>query len=691
MENQKIFLVIALILATIYFEGLNAELKHLKHTPKHEDGSLNFLVIGDWGRRGFYNQSLIADQMANVAEKLDMDFVVSTGDNFYDNGLVGIDDPNFEESFTNVYNASSLQTQWYSVLGNHDYRGDVEAQLSEHLRKKDKRWLCMRSFILDAGTVDFFFIDTTPFVDTYFLNPLERTFDWRGIYPRRKYMSSILGDLSLALNSSTATWKMVVGHHTIKSACHHGVTGELVVLLLPILWEHKVDFYLNGHDHCLERISSIEGNTEFITSGGGSKAWRGDWKGWSPEELEYVYGGQGFLSVQANSTMASFQFIDVNGDTLHQWSKTKELRIIFCFQLVVLNGEMEIMKTVAKDEDGSLSFLVVGDWGRRGLYNQSLVSSQMGKIGEKLDIDFIISTGDNFYEDGLTGSNDPAFFESFSNIYTSPSLQVPWFSDLFMLSVLGNHDYRGDVEAQISLAVRQKDKRWLCFRSFIVNAGIVDFFFVDTTPFVDEYFLQPGHHTYDWRGVLPRDNYISTLLKVGNLPPRLFFFLIRDLVWSLSSALKKSKATWKIVVGHHTIKSAGHHGVTMELAAQLEPILQENNVDFYLNGHDHCLEHITSLHLHWILKTCHVVLYLQRLMWWAWWFSNTEYITSGGGSKAWRGDVHQWNPDELKFYHDGQGFLSVQLNPDVAKFAFYDVFGNVLHQWDVPKQALSEI
>lgn len=39
-------------------------------------------------------------------------------------------------------------------------------------------------------------------------------------------------------------------------------------------------------------------------------------------------------------------------------------------------------------------------------------------------------------------------------------------------------------------------------------------------------------------------------------------------------ALKESVAKWKIVVGHHTIKSAGQHGNTVELNLQLLPILQ---------------------------------------------------------------------------------------------------------------------
>lgn len=53
-------------------------------------------------------------QMERVGEELDIDFVLSTGDNFYDNGLTGIYDTNFLESFTNIYTGKSLQKRWYS-------------------------------------------------------------------------------------------------------------------------------------------------------------------------------------------------------------------------------------------------------------------------------------------------------------------------------------------------------------------------------------------------------------------------------------------------------------------------------------------------------------------------------------------------------------------------------------------------
>ncbi|MFS8016360.1 putative Acid phosphatase [Helianthus anomalus] len=39
-----------------------AELQRFQH-PVKADGSLRFLAIGDWGRRGLYNQSNVAYQV----------------------------------------------------------------------------------------------------------------------------------------------------------------------------------------------------------------------------------------------------------------------------------------------------------------------------------------------------------------------------------------------------------------------------------------------------------------------------------------------------------------------------------------------------------------------------------------------------------------------------------------------------
>lgn len=49
-----------------------------------------------------------------------------------------------------------------------------------------------------------------------------------------------------------------------------------------------------------------------------------------------------------------------------------------------------------------------------------------------------------------------------------------------------------------------------------------------------------------------------------------FFVMTKD----LESALSKSSAKWKFVIGHHAIRSTGHHGDTEELVTDLLPLLE---------------------------------------------------------------------------------------------------------------------
>ncbi|CAA6664265.1 unnamed protein product [Spirodela intermedia] len=288
-------LLLALTAVGLQLLLASAELQRVAH-PAKNDGSLSVLVVGDWGRRGGYNQSKVAAQMGRVGEKLDIDFIISTGDNFYDTGIRSVEDRAFEESFTDIYTASSLQKPWYAVLGNHDYHGDVLAQLSPALREIDRRWICMRSFIVDAEVAEFFFVDTVPFVLRYWKHPGLRRYDWRG-------------DLEAALRASPARWKIVVGHNPIRSASVHGNTKELDELLLPVLKANDVDLYINGHDHCLEHISSND---------------RGVFKP-NADRLMFFYDGQGFLSIQLTRDRLKLAFHDVAGEVLHRWSTAKAL------------------------------------------------------------------------------------------------------------------------------------------------------------------------------------------------------------------------------------------------------------------------------------------------------------------------------------------------------------------------------
>ncbi|XP_010553448.1 PREDICTED: purple acid phosphatase 7-like [Tarenaya hassleriana] len=327
---MRISVVVGVSVFLCILKSCVSEFPRFEHRSTKEDGSLSFLVVGDWGRKGQFNQSRVADQMGRMGQELDIDFVISSGDNFYDNGLTGVDDTNFEESFTNIYTHPSLQKQWYSVLGNHDYLGDVEAQLSDALVKKDKRWLCRRSFVLvtTKGLVDFFFVDTTPFVNKYYNDTKMRIFNSKPVLPRKQYLANLLHDLELGLKRSRATWKIVVGHHPVLSAGAEGVTQELVDQVLPLLEANNVDMYVNGHDHSLQHIISSKNKIQFLTSGGGSRAWEGEVKQWDPTELKLYYDGQGFMSFQITPLNTKFVYYDVDGKVLHEWTLSKEETLI---------------------------------------------------------------------------------------------------------------------------------------------------------------------------------------------------------------------------------------------------------------------------------------------------------------------------------------------------------------------------
>ncbi|KAJ4814911.1 Purple acid phosphatase [Rhynchospora pubera] len=317
MARSLVLLSLLSLLVSVALAGLTT----IEHSLK-EDGSLAILVVGDWGRKGTYNQSLVAQQMGKVGKGLDIDFVISTGDNFYEDGLTGLDDEAFEQSFSEIYTADSLQKPWYTVLGNHDYRGDVIAQLSPVLQMVDCRFICMRSFIVNAEIVDFFFVDTTPFVVKYWTKPKDHHYDWRDVAPRETYIANLLQDLEYSLKASSARWKIVVGHHTMRSVSKHGDTEELLQYLLPVLKTNGVDFYINGHDHCLEHISSTDSPLQYFTSGGGSKAWRGVYTS-NADKVQFFYDGQGFMSLKLTECHVDITFYDVEGQELYKWSMAK--------------------------------------------------------------------------------------------------------------------------------------------------------------------------------------------------------------------------------------------------------------------------------------------------------------------------------------------------------------------------------
>lgn len=239
------------------------------------DSALNFLVVGDWGRCGEYFQKEVAEQMSFASISGEADFIVSTGDNFYPNGVASIDDPLWDKSYENVYTQFSLQKDWYVVLGNHDYRINPEAEVE--YSKKSARWIMPSRYYsvklaINGDTSSkalFVFIDTTPFIEKYYSDlvygKMVKTQDTSA---QRIWLSSVLAD-----TDPNIKWKFVVGHHPLYTSGKRSKSAEtlqLRKLMAPIFKQYNVDAYLCGHEHQLEYIKP-EGRTHYFISGAGSE------------------------------------------------------------------------------------------------------------------------------------------------------------------------------------------------------------------------------------------------------------------------------------------------------------------------------------------------------------------------------------------------------------------------------------
>jgi tartrate-resistant acid phosphatase type 5 len=230
-------------------------------------GGLNFLIFGDWGRRGERVQVEVAEQMATAAQDVGAKFVISVGDNFYENGVASVSDPQWRASFEDVYRQASLQIPWHAILGNHDYHGNCDAQIAYH--EINPRWnmparYYLQSHQIEEGTMaDFFYIDTSPMLKIYHRKDSSCRQVVTQDVPRQ------LEWLKAGLAASTARWKIVIGHHPIYSGGKHGDTPELIENILPLLHQHGVQAYFNGHDHDLQHL--MAGKVNLFDTGAGSQ------------------------------------------------------------------------------------------------------------------------------------------------------------------------------------------------------------------------------------------------------------------------------------------------------------------------------------------------------------------------------------------------------------------------------------
>lgn len=290
------------------------------------ESNLSFLIFGDWGTHGGVPQMQVAGQMTRTAESLNPAFMIAAGDNFYDAGVQDVHDAHWQASFERVYAARSLQIPCYAILGNHDYCGNCDAQIE--YAQSHPRWVMPARFythshtIGETGTVQFFHLDTCPFLRDYHKPPsLATSHDEKTFDARQRILANVstqdtarqLDWFKQELSTSKADWKIAVGHHPIYSGGTHGDQPELIEQVLPLLRQYGVQVYLCGHDHDLQHLQA-DGINFFCSGAAGARLYPLH----HTDQMRFAQSTFGFMSASLKRDELAVQLIDDHGTIVYQ-------------------------------------------------------------------------------------------------------------------------------------------------------------------------------------------------------------------------------------------------------------------------------------------------------------------------------------------------------------------------------------
>eukprot|EP01084_Bolivina_argentea_P286273 491066_1 len=231
--------------------------------------------------------------------------------------------------------------------------------------------------------------------------------------------------------------------------------------------------------------------------------------------------------------------------------------------------------------------IIIGDMGGTGsapyyTEEQVVTADLLSTISKYHNISGIIALGDNMYPAGVINEYSHRFNDTFENVYTHTNLQeINWYF------TTGNHDYGGNITGEVEYT--KHSTRWKFPSLYYTKSW---------------YFGENNEIELLWVAL---DTYILCGLVTDSgtqadcIPPDVNKAQIH---WQwLNDTLSNSNATFKLVGGHTPIYSYAHHGPTVQLIDQLNPLLRFHNVHAYIFGHDHvlqfiedvgCLQHIGS-------------------------------------------------------------------------------------------------
>ncbi len=278
------------------------------------------------------------------------------------------------------------------------------------------------------------------------------------------------------------------------------------------------------------------------------------------------------------------------------------------------------MRPVPADQ---VNLILIGDWVPEGRTPyQQRVAETMAQYVEATGTQFnaVLTTGGNTVGK-LKGIEDPQFRKVFEDVYDPVRLNFPFFL------TLGDGELKDEAHAvQLAYAEANPQSRWK---------------------------LPAKWYRLD----MPADHPLVTVLMLDSTKPAM-----SDEQWAEQTAwiqqqLAGPRATWTICVAHHPLFSNGAHGDNAVIEAEWGELLKQHDVDFYIAGQDHNVQH------------------LELLGW------PTSFLMAGSGGRsktAFRRD------DRGPFSRSLHGFAHLQATAEKTVVKFVDMDGEIVHHFERP-------
>ncbi|HEV3417477.1 MAG TPA: metallophosphoesterase, partial [Pirellulales bacterium] len=275
-----------------------------------------------------------------------------------------------------------------------------------------------------------------------------------------------------------------------------------------------------------------------------------------------------------------------------------------------------------------LNFLAFGDWGS-GSSDQKAVAGAMAAAAETQQppFDAALSLGDNFYVDLPQGTKSKVWKTMFEEMYSRDKMPFPFYI------AVGNHDIETPekLQAELDYAKLNPESRWkLPARWYRLDLP-------EGRPLVSFLVLDSNHK---------------------EMPRKLFD---EETNWLETELAKPRPGTWLVCIAHHPLFNNGKHKDDKYLINEWGPMFKKYNVELYLTGHDHNLQHL-------------------EIPGWP-----TSFCVSGGGGQSSYGMERK---DRGPFGYGGFGFATLRFTPETLSVRFFDTSGKELHNFDRQPNAI---